>query len=539
MDKQKADEILTEYLRKIYGFAAKKSFSYGETEELCAVILKELYESLLKSDEIYNLEGYVWRISEHVYSKYVQYTKKHKCVSFDGLNISCRDKYDFGEEEEELLRLRREIAFLTKTRREIVYSYYYENKSIAFISERYGLPAGTVKWHLNKARHELKEGFTMERKIGRLGIKPVKAANIGHSGDPGPNGGPEYYLKDSLNLNIVYSVYYSPKTREEIAEELGVTPVYIDDRVALLESNGFLVRKSGDRFTTYVRFGSETYSLEKEETRQKKRLEIAKMLSEDYAPAVIKAVSDVKSVYIPSSNRELLYAAAVFYAVSNKCGIEVKKDLSPYYIRTTDGGNYIAFVDIETVQSDKEYVPQLHLPSMWSCGSMTRNSCKYPVECWSVDSRYSSREGGWQNNIGTDYEYLYEFITGNLADNSANEDKFKRLRERKFLSDDNKVNIMIVQGKAEDFFSIIPELDDKFKKKFADYALEYAQVKAMDYPPQMRDLIISWTAGGFVGNNEVALMLMDILYGNGTFKLLTQQEKITSNLIMFSDVLPE
>ena len=45
MDKQKADEILTEYLRKIYGFAAKKSFSYGETEELCAVILKELYES--------------------------------------------------------------------------------------------------------------------------------------------------------------------------------------------------------------------------------------------------------------------------------------------------------------------------------------------------------------------------------------------------------------------------------------------------------------------------------------------------------------
>lgn len=98
---------------------------------------------------------------------------------------------------------------------------------------------------------------------------------------------------------------------------------------------------------------------------------------------------------------------------------------------------------------------------------------------------------------------------------------------------------MIVQGKAEDFFSKIPELDDKFKKKFADYALEYAQVKAMDYPPQMRDLIISWTAGGFVGNNEVALMLMDILYGNGTFKLLTQQEKITSNLIMFSDVLPE
>ena len=57
MDKQKADEILTEYLRKIYGFAAKKSFSYGETEELCAVILKELYNmfSILKSTSVFLL----------------------------------------------------------------------------------------------------------------------------------------------------------------------------------------------------------------------------------------------------------------------------------------------------------------------------------------------------------------------------------------------------------------------------------------------------------------------------------------------------
>ena len=54
----------------------------------------------------------------------------------------------------------------------------------------------------------------MERKIGKLGMKPIKATSIGHSGDPGPNGGPEYYLNDSLNLNIVYSVYYTPRTKK-------------------------------------------------------------------------------------------------------------------------------------------------------------------------------------------------------------------------------------------------------------------------------------------------------------------------------------
>ena len=70
------------------------------------------------------------------------------------------------------------------------------------------MPEGTVKWHLNKARNELKEGFSMERNIGRLGLNPKQTEHFGHNGTPGTNGGPEYYFHDKLNLNIVYSVYY-------------------------------------------------------------------------------------------------------------------------------------------------------------------------------------------------------------------------------------------------------------------------------------------------------------------------------------------
>lgn len=359
MDKQKADEILTEYFSKIYGFAIKKAFSYTEAEEICAAIVEELYGSLIKAKEIYNLDGYIWRISEYIYSKYVSSVKKHQGISLDGIELFAEDTYDLGNAEEEFLRLRREIAFLTKTRREIVYAYYYENESIACISKRQGIPIGTVKWHLNQARHELKEGFVMERKIGKLGMRPIKATCIGHSGDPGPNGGPEFYLNDNLNLNIVYSVYYTPRTKEEIAEELGVTPVFIEDKIDLLESNGFLVRKAGNKFTTYVRFDSPTYSLEKHENKLKKQLEIAQLLAKIYANSVRQAISDIHEVYIPSGNRELLEAAAIFYGVANKCQLDVKKDLSPYCIKTTDGGNYIAFIEIERIQVDKDYVPTL------------------------------------------------------------------------------------------------------------------------------------------------------------------------------------
>ena len=87
MKKEQADKIITEYLQKIYGFAMNKAYSYDEAEDICSEIVLEVYQSLLRSDEIANLEGYIWRISEHTYSKFVSSKKKHEGISIDGLEI--------------------------------------------------------------------------------------------------------------------------------------------------------------------------------------------------------------------------------------------------------------------------------------------------------------------------------------------------------------------------------------------------------------------------------------------------------------------
>ena len=218
MEKQKADQIITKYLKKIYGFAVKKSFSYDEAEEISSEIVCEVYSSLLKADNIANIEGYIWRISEHTYAKYVAYKKRHEGISLDGLQIPYYDEYFFENNDEELKRLSREVAYLGTSRRKIVFMFYYEGKSIQSISSELKIPTGTVKWHLNQARIELKEGLTMERKIGNLGLNPIEPLSLGHSGNPGNNKGPEDYIGDRVNLNIVYSVYHSPKTLNEIAQ---------------------------------------------------------------------------------------------------------------------------------------------------------------------------------------------------------------------------------------------------------------------------------------------------------------------------------
>ena len=539
MKKQQADKLIVEYLPKIYGFAMKKTFSYQEAEELSSDIVEEVYLSLLSAGEIFNLDGYVWRISEHVYSKFVSSKKKMEGISIDGMDFP--DDTDVFEEDvkPELDLLRREIAFLTQTRRKIVYSFYYENQSISAIAKEMEIPEGTVKWHLNKARNDLKEGFIMERKIGKLGMKPIEAICFGHGGNPGRNSGPEHYLGNKLNLNIVYSVYHTPKTMVEIAEELGVTPVYIEDAVAELEANGFLVEQAGKRYTTYVRFNPETYSLEQKDKLWQKKMEVAKLLVKEYVPQVRAAIADVKDIYIPSGNRELLEAAAIFYAIVNKCLLASKINLSKYRIKTLAGGDFTACIDIPAMPIDPDYVSSQTYPPYWACGDMTRWSEKYPsVYSWSIDTRYCSRKGYWEDNFTSDYEYLYEFMTGAIQDTPANKEKFDRLRKRGYLTEDNKVNIMVMRGNQKEFFSKIPLLDEKIKSTFADYALEQAMLIAKDYPPQMRDLVVAGNVVAFV-DSKVALMVMDILYGNGMFRPLTEDEKITSTLLMFCDRLPE
>ena len=169
---------------------------------------------------------------------------------------------------------------------------------------------------------------------------------------------------------------------------------------------------------------------------------------------------------------------------------------------------------------------------------MTRWSEKYPaVGSSAIDTRRCSRVNGWANNFTSDYEYIYEYITGAICDNEANAEKFNRLRERKFIADDGKVNIMIVKENRIDFLGRIPSVPQEILEKFSKAALEFAAISAKQYPPQMQDLVIQKTVTSFIGNT-VALMTLDKMHEKGMFRPLTENEKVAADLFMFSDVLP-
>ena len=334
---------------------------------------------------------------------------------------------------------------------------------------------------------------------------------------------------------------FSLEETEELAAEMGMTPVYLEDRIAFLAKNGFLVETSGKRYTTYVKFTPKERSLEHEEAILKSKIKVADSILKNYVPKVKEAIKKITDIYIPSGNPELFEATAIFYAIVNKFDLPIVKNVSPYLIKTLDGGEYYVTVNLKSEIIDPDFKPILEESTRdySACGSMMRDSWKYPtVKAWSYDSRFSTRKGRWQNNLNTDYDAIYEVISGDIEDNKANEEKFKRLRERGFITDDGKLNVLVVKKTMEEFDALIPSPDKDQIDEFAKIAIEQAVMLAKNYPPQMQDFIVFEFVKWYV-DNTVAMIVLDKLYDSGEYKPLTQSEKATANLIVFSDRLPQ
>ena len=107
-----------------------------------------------------------------------------------------------------------------------------------------------------------------------------------------------------------------------------------------------------------------------------------------------------------------------------------------------------------------------------------------------VKSLKMRRKGFWKNNLASDYDALYEAMTGMIEENEVNAEKFARLRERGFYQN-GKVQTVIVKGDYNAFFSLIPKADPSITKLFTDFALENAMAEAKDYPTQMQDLVVA------------------------------------------------
>ena len=149
--------------------------------------------------------------------------------------------------EDEVSKLNYVISRLSTTQRELVIRFYLKNQTVAQIAKALSLPEGTVKRRLFDVRADIKKG--VENMAERTGMSAYAPAILDL------NGGkmiPTYWnqIEEIMSTQIFVACMSEAKTMAEIADEIGVAPVYFEDKMKYLLENKFIKETAKGKYLT-------------------------------------------------------------------------------------------------------------------------------------------------------------------------------------------------------------------------------------------------------------------------------------------------
>ncbi len=244
MENKRASQLISDNLNNIYGYAFARLYDKDDVDDLTQQIV---YEVLRSADRIRDEEafwGFLWKVAENTFRKFIKQKERRKSflplpdgnAEADTLPSPEEELTERESKNEELSRLRRELSLLSKTNREVCLAYYFHNKSC-------------------------KEGIGMERTYGEKSYNPAKFEFVTiFSGQF--NREYRNLFNRKLPGNILHSAYYTPMTIRELSLELGVSSVYMEDEIALLEKYKLISALPGGKYQTNLVIFTYDYTLE-------------------------------------------------------------------------------------------------------------------------------------------------------------------------------------------------------------------------------------------------------------------------------------
>lgn len=289
-------QFVEENLKTIFAYALSRVSNKEDAEDLTNDIVLAMLQSADKLRTPEAFYGYVWGIAANTYRKFLRKRgRQQQEVHVEALQSaeqtetasegSGYDRFavteDFAEEladnmelKENAAKLHREIALLSYEHRECTVAYYFKEMSCADIAKELNISLEMVKYYLFKTRKILKEGISMEREFGEKSFKPEPFEFVTIFAE---NFNREYYnlFNRKLPGQILLSAYYTPMSVRELAIELGVASVYLEDELTLLEKYHLLVKNPHGKYQTNLVIFTEDYT--KEYQREAKKFAVPAM----------------------------------------------------------------------------------------------------------------------------------------------------------------------------------------------------------------------------------------------------------------------
>ncbi|MBQ7380144.1 MAG: sigma-70 family RNA polymerase sigma factor [Clostridia bacterium] len=542
MNRQDAERIITEYLGPIFGFALKRCKNVQDAEDLSQEIVLKAFRALLIRDDIEDMGKFIWTIAHNALSNYYRDSAKSMIgVSLDEVTefVADPDLDDAEDNRASVARMQREIAYLSGLQRRIVIAYYFENRKQADIANELGIPVGTVKWHLFEAKKELKRGMDTVRKTSELKFNPIKFHAYGINGAVGSRN-PDEFFRSSLPQNICYCVRNVAKTVNEIADDLGVSPVYVETEVDVLEEYGFLVKQKDKYLINFI--------------INEPTAELLTMQNDMYKKAAELFANDL---FDELMNCGILYDERIFcnYTVPDPTGNQHKRDrnfllwsLIPY-IAAWSGESLmdksITFEEVATIRPDGGHnifhasvvADEMILPDDYVymknwCGPMWNEHVGHVL--WQIDSEWSDRgerHGFMALSDAKRVLSLYDHERENLL----SKDDYAWLSERGYIKTWGdydgcfktawKLVVLTDKDVQNELLAIGERIKAKYKEQFDALKAPYAKAALECVPQHLRKIREYELQFVFHSDGWFLLHCIVSLLNNGKLGLPTEEQR--------------
>ena len=254
------EQLVDEYSMMLLNWAYKKLCDKDKAEDLVQSVWLEVFRAVQNNEskdvQIENPEHFIWKIAHNVWCHYLRKnSKEHYYVSVDDVELI--DESDFVQEmadseetKQFLISMRRKVMNLNNLQREIMISFYIDEKSIKEIAIQNHITESIVKWHLFYTRKKIKE--ELESMANTNFVYRPRTLHMAINGQSHLPCDIDYISSRLIKQNICIACYQTAKTLDELADILGVPKAYLEFDVNWLVEKEFLTRTSSGYSTTFM-----------------------------------------------------------------------------------------------------------------------------------------------------------------------------------------------------------------------------------------------------------------------------------------------
>lgn len=439
-------EFTENYLKTLFYFCLKKTGNSIEAEDLASDIALNILASLNKGIVPDSFSAWVWTIARNRYSVWAANKHRRRNSEMDFEEGGCAEELLSAGAEDDLIRkeeralLRRELAFVSSDYRNIVLAYYIEDRSVKDIALSLGMPEGTVKARLFRARTILKEGMNMAREFGVRSYKPEEVSFVSNGNQP--SGLPWSAVQGMIPKNLLLQASGNPSTPEELSIELGIAMPYVEDEVRKLVDATLMKKLDNGKYITDFFIINKECRMELYVAASKDQA-VRNRLYNEIATDLVKSISDIGVRRYGLSDEELKWE--ILLSVIDYCGQNIKGYQGSYPQKRANGETW-GFVGYEMAP----------LPNCF----IGHNGCNpFPYAFWA----YKIPDYNMWDRAG-ELSYRGIVLLGDVLKNDRNASSFTEA-EKKIWEEDIEGRFACV-GEQGKIISKLPVMDEHAKKKF-------------------------------------------------------------------------